>query len=62
MKRLIADNTIRIFLRFVYEKVTKLLDIHVLINKFSPFNDKTVPDAKKLIDRIMLFVKKWDYF
>jgi len=57
-----VNNAIRIFLRFVYEKVAKIFNIPVSIPKFSPFIPKTGMKVKKLIDRILLFIKNWGYF
>lgn len=52
------DKTIRIFVRFVYEKVTILLDIRVPANNINTNEPNTTLKFKKLMDQITPFVKK----
>lgn len=52
------SNTIRIFLRFGYEKVTKSEHIVVLGLKYVLNFQKMLGFLEKLIDGFLLFIKK----
>jgi len=56
------NKAIRIFLRFVYEKVTKTLEYCIPDSFISPFLPVAGTRERKLMGQIMPFLKKWHYF